>query len=310
MRGLAAIILAVIVAALSAPAAANSAPSAYYAGLAQQETRLAAAAYRLTTASAGWCPQTAPQPGWILGDLRRFEPQDRPAAAQAYGASDGPFVAAVAPGSPADRAGLTSGTRIAAINGVAVPTYSDEPTIRIDAIIVTLNALDPAAAWTVTDADGRVHRIAPAPGCASAFRVELGGAQAAANGMLVRVTLDLAQSVADDEELAAVVAHELAHNILRHRDRLGSNRSAARIRQTEFEADRLSVWLMAGAGYDPAAAIRFWNRHKRPLIRDASHPPRSERIAAIEAEMAAMQTARAANPAARPAWIDAPPPLE
>lgn len=310
MRNLAAIISAVMAAALSAPVAASDGRPAYYSGLAQQEARLAAIAYRLTTANASWCPGTAPQPGWILGDLRRFKERDRAAAAKAYGTRDGPFVAAVAPGSPAARAGLTRGTRIAAINGKAVPTLGDQPTIRVDAIIMTLNAIDPAAAWTATDAEGRIHRLDPAPGCASAFRIELKGAQAAANGILVRLTLKLAQSVADDEELAAVVAHELAHNILRHRDRLASDRSAARVRQTEFEADRLSVWLMGGAGYDPAAAIRFWNRHKRPLIRDASHPPRSERIAAIEAEIAAMRAARAADPAARPAWIDAPPPLE
>ncbi len=303
-------LLTLMAAALSAPAAAQGGRPAYFSSLAQQEARLAAIAYRLTTANAGWCPQTTPQPGWILGDLRRFKTGDRVAAATAYGAGDGPFVAAVAPGSPAARAGLLRGTPIAAINGTAVPASGDEPTIRIDEIIVAVYDLDPSAAWTVTDAKGRVHSLAAAPGCASAFRVELSGAQAAANGILVRVTLKLAQSVADDEELAAVVAHELAHNILRHRERLAGNRSAARVRQTEFEADRLSVWLMAGAGYDPAAAIRFWNRHKRPLIRNASHPPRSERIAAIETEMAAMRTARAADPAARPSLVTSPRPLE
>jgi hypothetical protein len=306
----AALLLAVTAATLSAPAAAKDARTTYFSGLAEQEARLAAIAYRLTTANAGWCPQTTPQPGWILGDLRRFKTSDRPAAGGIYGTSDGPFIAAVAPGSPAESAGLLRGTRIAAINGKAVPASGDEPTIRIDEIIVALYDLDPASAWAATDAEGRVHSLAAAPGCASAFRIEFTGAQAAANGILVRVTLKLAQSVADDDELAAVVAHELAHNILRHRERLAGDRPAARVRQTEFEADRLSVWLMAGAGYDPAAAIRFWNRHKRPLIRDASHPPRSERIAAIEAEMATMQTARTADPAARPPLVISPPPLE
>lgn len=310
MRNHATFLLALVAAALSVPAAAEDRRTAYFFGLAEQEARLAAIAYRLTTANSGWCPQTTPQPGWILGALRRFKSGDRAAAGRIYGASDGPFVAAVAPGSPAERAGLLRGTQIMAINGKAVPASGDEPTIRIDEIIVRLYDLDPAVAFTATDAEGRVHSLAAAPGCASAFRIELAGAQAAANGILVRVTIKLAQSVADDEELAAVVAHELAHNILRHRERLAGNRSAERVRQTEFEADRLAVWLMAGAGYDPAAAIRFWNRHKRPLIRNASHPPRSERIAAIEAEMATMQAARAADPAAPPPLVTSPPPLE
>lgn len=310
MRNPAILIMASALALSPPPSAADAGGTGYYPALAHQEARLATIGYRLTTANARWCPQNTPQPGWILGDLRRFKPGDRAAAGKAYATADGPFIAAIAPGSPAERAGLTRGTRIAAIDGDAISTPDKGPTIRIDTAIVRLYTLDPAAPWTVTDANGRLYRLAAAPGCASAFRIELDGAQAAANGILVRVTLKLARSIAADDELAAVVAHELAHNILRHRDRLAGDRSADRVRRTEFEADRLSVWLMADAGYDPAAAIRFWQRHKKPLIRAGSHPPRNERIAAIESEMAAMRTARAADANARPSLIDALPPLE
>lgn len=295
---------------MSPVAASASSGADYYSGLADQETRLATVGYRLTTAGARWCPQVVPQPGWILGDLRQFERGDRAAARRTYGDGDEAYVAAIAPGSPADRAGLTRGTRIAAINGDPIAAASTGSTIRIDTAIAKLYTLDPAAEWTVTDAAGRLYAMAPASGCASAFRIELDGVQAAANGILVRMTLKLARSIVDDDELAAVVAHELAHNILRHREYLAGDRSAARVRATELEADRLAVWLMADAGYDPAAAIRFWNRHKRPLMRAATHPPRSERIAAIESEIAAMRASRTARPAARPPLIDALPPLE
>ena len=293
--------LATILLLLAAPPAMAEADEARHAERARQEARVAEAAYRLTTAGARWCPRIVQQPGWMLDDPRRHDAEAR--------ASDTPFVAAVAPRSPAARAGIAPGTGIAAIDGEAVPTLGDGATIRIDAVIAMLNAIDPAAAWTLTDSAGRTHRMDPAPGCASAFRIETGGAQAAANGQLVRLRLDLVRSVADDAELAAVAAHELAHNILRHRERLGNDRSARRVRQTELEADRLSVWLLADADYDPAAAIGFWNRHKRPLVRAASHPPRAERIAAIEAEIAAMQAARADDPAAAPTWAIVPPPL-
>ena len=32
------------------------------------------------------------------------------------------------------------------------------------------------------------------------------------------------------------------------------------MRRTEREADRLMPWLLANAGYDPAAAARFWRQ--------------------------------------------------
>ncbi|APZ99028.1 hypothetical protein BWQ93_11390 [Sphingopyxis sp. QXT-31] len=300
--------LLLLAAAVLAPASAAAADPAE---IAHQEARLAAIGWRLTSGGARWCPELAPQPGWILGDARRFDTRERAAVQLAYGASgDGPFVAAVASGSPADRAALARGTAIAAIDGQPVPTLGDGPTMRIDAVQVMLAAREPAAALTVTDDGGRRYQIGASPGCASGFRVERSGKQAAANGKLVRVTLRLAASVAADDELAAVAAHELAHNILRHPQQLAASRSVDRVRATEIEADRLSVWLLADAGYDPRAAIRFWQRHKKPLIRAATHPPRRERIAAIEAEIAAMTSARAADPAARPPLVAALAPLE
>ena len=292
--------IAAVAGALS-PLAGGAAKAADIADLARQEARLAVAGWRLTTGSVRWCPVAQPQPGWILGDPRRFDARERTTAQRIYGThGEGPFIAAVAPGSPADRAGLARGTEIAAIEGQPIPTLGQEPTIRIDAAIVMLAALKPAAPVAVTDTANRNYRLDAAPGCASAFRIERGGVQAAANGKLVRIRLSLAQSITDDAELAAVVAHELAHNILRHPARLADDRSITRIRATELEADRLSVWLLADAGYDPFAAVRFWERHKRPLIRAPTHPPTSERIAAITGEIATMTAARAAEPAATP----------
>src|SRR3546814_13026983 len=70
--------------------------------------------------------------------------------------------------------------------------------------------------------------------------------------------------------VAAPIAHELAHNILRHRERLeakgvnygllsGIGRNVGYFRQTELEADILSVSLLANANYDPHIALAFWH---------------------------------------------------
>lgn len=296
---------------MSALAASGAAHAAADGGLAVQEMRLATAGYRLATGSAQWCPVTQMQPGWLLSDQRRFSAGEWKAAGPAYDApGDGPFAAAIASGSPADRAGMARGATIATIDGQSVPTLGDGPTIRIDAAILMIAALASNAEATVADGTGRSYRFPASPGCASSFRIEQSGPQAAANGQLVRVTLRLARSIEDDAELAAVVAHELAHNILRHPAQLKNNRAIGLVRQTELEADRLSVWLLADAGYDPHAAVRFWQRHKRPLIRAPTHPPRGERIAAIEAEIEAMTAARSVDPTARPPLVMTQPPLE
>lgn len=104
----------------------------------------------------------------------------------------------------------------------------------------------------------------------------------------------------DDDELAAVLAHEIAHVALLHvslqetwqllvdRAREDPFYRAAFTTEQEAEADRLSVLYMALAGFDPRAGERIWRRaHERsgsdPLrggfLHD--HPLPADRIAIV-----------------------------
>jgi len=61
-----------------------------------------------------------------------------------------------------------------------------------------------------------------------------------------------------DDELAAVLGHEIAHSLREHaREMLQSS-------QHEVEADIIGVELAARAGYDPRAAMTFWQKLATP----------------------------------------------
>jgi predicted Zn-dependent protease len=149
--------------------------------------------------------------------------------------------------------------------------------------------------------------VAADPGCSSRFQVlPSPRIEAHADGRYVQVSSAMIEFTRDDDELAATVAHELAHNILRHRARLNAarvdrgllapfGRNGRLFRQTELEADRLAIHLMARAGFDPAAAVRLWTRQSRASSRlfAGTHPDWRARIAALEGEIAAIAAARA-----------------
>jgi predicted Zn-dependent protease len=179
-----------------------------------------------------------------------------------------------------------------------------------------LDAIEAAFADGAADAEIRragaplTLRLGSEPGCASRFELLLTrGMNANADGRYVQVTVPLATFAADDGELAAVLAHEFAHNILGHRVRLDQagvsrgffgnfGRNARNIRETEIEADRMCVYLMERAGYDPEAAVRFWSRFGRRglnFLGSPTHPNWRSRIALLETEIVAIRAARAAG---------------
>jgi len=97
----------------------------------------------------------------------------------------------------------------------------------------------------------------------------------------------------NDDQVATVLAHEIAHALAHHAsERVARERSSGNIlrslsynRMQEAEADHIGVFLMAFADYDPEQAVAFWMRMhqvageqgRRPEI-FSDHPSDEHRI--------------------------------
>ncbi len=110
---------------------------------------------------------------------------------------------------------------------------------------------------------------------------------------MVSVSTALARYAASDEDLALVIGHEMAHNVLRH-----SEKRAGRPRSRERAADHAGLYLTARAGYDIGGADAFWRRfgddNWRARLGVLTHPSptaRSKAIAETAAEIARKRAA-------------------
>lgn len=275
------------------------------------DARIESIGYRLATANASLCSMPVSMTGIRLQSRARYAPNYR----AALGSRAPVFIEAVVPGSPAAAVGLMPGDGVRAIDddtsiGSAVP----------ESTLPTLNALDTAYAKLFTPSASGVttlsvqrgpseqrFTIRGVPGCRSRFELVLGKSYIAdADGETIRIGAGFVERLADDR-LAAVMAHELAHNILGHparRTREGVangifaefGRSARLIRKMEDEADRLSLRLLARSGYDPHAAIDLWREDgvaiSGALGRGPSHRGSRSRAELMERELSAWDNAR------------------
>lgn len=207
-------------------------------------------------------------------------------------------IAAVASGSPAEASGLRAGEELLAIDGASVAAKAGAYD-RIEAALAARGAV--VLTLAAPGAAARTVAIRGEPACHSRFELLTGSKIARADGDAVQVGVELLAEHPRDEEAATIVAHEMAHKILAHIDRLDAGtRNYVTIRRTEREADGLAPWLMANASYDPAAAPRFmtvWGpRHSGGITRQPNHDSWQDREALMRAEVAKIAAARAANP--------------
>jgi metalloendopeptidase OMA1, mitochondrial len=99
-------------------------------------------------------------------------------------------------------------------------------------------------------------------------------------GGKVGVFTGLLELIENDDQLAAVISHEVAHVVARHAseriaraEQLGTGlRALSYNRVQESEADHIGVFLMAFADYDPQEAITFWQIMKSARGRRAEPP--------------------------------------
>lgn len=288
------------------------------------DERVATVGHRLAVAGLDLCRDQAWLPGFALHDLSQYAADDRPAVGHAFGLDSGPGVLAVAESGPAARAGLRPDDVVLRLDGVAPPAGSPSSGPSFDRMEQILAVLDEALADGTVQIEvrraGAMMTIAlPAErGCATRFQlIPSRRLNALADGRYVQVTTAIGDYVVDDQELAAVLAHELAHNVLRHRARLDAagisrgllgnfGRNARLIRETEAEADRLSIYLLDRAGYDPEAAVRFWERfgrHGLNFIGSPTHGNWRTRVAMLRAEIDNVRRARAAGQIPMPSFL-------
>lgn len=280
---------------------------ALYQALRGADLRLATIAYRLTTRNAALCADRQPALGIQFHTLAQYRPAARPSVRTAFGFATPVAVEAVVAGSPAAAVAVRADDGVVAIDGTplsqAMPDV-DAPaltTLRddVDRRIALLPPDRPVGLTLRRDGQEVTVAVAAKPSCRARFEVHAQD-EAAADGSIVQIGATFLDRY-DDDALTVVVAHELSHIILRHNARLGAagvsygilaefGKNARLHAQAENEADLLSVYLLANAGYDPLMAGRFWRGPGRKLdpglLRSRAYLGWKARAAALDAEAA------------------------
>lgn len=272
-------------AAPTAPPVGNLAPAETSAAYIRAEDyRIARIGYRLGLAGVRYCPETYPLTGLGLHHLHDYGAADRAQAIKTYRLSHGPAILSVVEDSPAAGAGLKAGDVLLAVNGqrlvlpAAMPGELEGNAARL-AIEATERRFEdglrqgPAELTLLRDGQEMTMALKSVPGCPARVRLARSSQMNAfANRGYAIITSKLLDFTRSDDEVAIILGHEIAHNILHHPDSLEAQgvprgifrsigKNAARVRATEEEADRLGLKLAWAAGYDVSAAIPYWRRY-------------------------------------------------
>ena len=295
------------------------------ANMTQLDARLSSVAHRITASNAPLCRYSMPGLGlsMISRDQYSDTPYDQPHPA--FIDDSRVALSAVAAGGPAARAGLRAGDALWLAGGEPLPERREEDQFRYISVFGALAERDPAAAVTLSVSRGGYLTevtVEPVPACRSLIEIFPSNEEfARADAEIVQISSALAATL-DDGQLAVVVAHELAHQVLEHRRRLEEagvrkgllaefGKNARRNRRAEIEADRLSVHLLANAGFDPMLAPHFWRsetgaEREGGWLRSRAYPSREARAEAMEAEITRWNLSANQFSAAAPlvAWRD------
>lgn len=265
-------------------------------GLRVADVRVGTVLFTLAKANDALCDEHWPLTGLIVHSTYSYDEGVRADVIRHFDFESSIGVEGVVRGSPADRAGVRADDSIVAINGA--PVSADETRA---AALDALDSVGPGTPLTLGlrhSGQFRAVTLTPVRGCLARAEIDVSdGTNAATDGHLIQVDSGLVNLIGgDDQELASIIAHELGHIVLHHPERLTAahvdrgflrvfGKSSRLLKRTEIEADRLSVTLMANAGYDPKAAVRYWLTYG-PRLDDhrgwgSVHPAWQDRAAAI-----------------------------
>jgi membrane-associated protease RseP (regulator of RpoE activity) len=235
------------------------------------------------------------------------------AASQLYGMDDRLQVMGVLGNSGASRAGIRVGDKLEAVDGKPVPPGPDAE--RRAATMLAPFVMKGGSVKLTMSRNGVNMPITVPFTRACAYSIELGNADnvnAYNDGRRVLITRGMMDFASDDNELAYVLAKEMAHNSLNHARVLKNTAAAGTVidnlirihpdmssmagtsgirpmpQTYDAAADTLSLYMVARAGYDIDSEPRFWERLAAkyppsvPNAYTALHPATSYRLSVMD----------------------------
>lgn len=267
-----------------APTAATRDPALD--GLLQRQERVYRVAAPLIIKNAVLCrTQARPLLGFTAKNQYSYSPELAVAARQSLGLDERLQVMQILDGSGAMRAGLKRGDILQTIQDLNIPTgpQAEPETARmLSPILKNLSELT----ITVVRQNQPITVNVPLT-LACAFAIDVGNTQhvnAYADGRRILLTRGLLDWLSTDEDVAVIIAREIAHNVLQHAKQLqqmatlsividnlllfkpdqvaanSSNGIKITPEKMDQEADRLALFMLARAGYDTANFTRVMQK--------------------------------------------------
>lgn len=227
--------------------------------------RLNALGYTMVTANEPLCRQRGRVRKSLGLTADYFNTRDSkewlPALRKMWGVDENTIVVTgVIPGGPAAKAGVQRGD---VVQSISVKTNHTGKPVNVTLFLDEQSARGPVT-LKLLRAGNAVNVTIPTPVgvCDSRFVVKIGDVvNAYADGKNIIATYGIMNLFQKDEDLAVVLGHELAHNILGHvrKDQSGKTIKTA-TPETESEADAVGLYFTARAGFSIENAPNVWRR--------------------------------------------------
>jgi len=312
---------------VTAPAAPTSAEQDALKALVALQDRLDRVAAPLLINNPELCKSQARNLlGFTAKNKYSYSGEFADAAQQMFGLSERLQVISVVSGSGAARLGLKRGDSLLKVEDKPLPEGQNA---ERQAAVVLAPMVGKRSSVKLTIARNGTEQVLDIPLTrACGFRVELGNTDnvnSYADGGRVLVTRGMMSFLQSDNELAYVIAKEMAHNALGHPSKLrmnatvggvidnlirvhpdtstlgGTNGIRAMPQEFDAAADTLSLYMIARGGYNVDGALRFWQRlaSQYPATvlngHTAIHPASAYRFTVMEQILADVKAKQAAK---------------
>lgn len=271
--------------------------------------------------------------GMYVHSFDGFSLEWRDAGQHHYAIGRYPKIVHVFPDSTAEAAGVRAGDEMVEINDIPLGSEAGTSEAMHKAAMQASLELKPLNLTLLRGGSLRKVMVPPKKICGNPGSIRSDDTiNAFADGTKIILTSGMMRFAQTDEELALVVAHEIAHNLRHHIDAMRANEVAGGVtgalidillaggggintqgtfadagarkgrlaysQDFEAEADYVGLYLMARAGYRIDDAAKFWRRvavksSGSTISHGTTHPPTAFRFAALDATVSEIKAKQA-----------------